>query len=99
MTDSVWPGRTAIEVVSKYASGRTFGKCARGPTTGGVALIVSLRMAWAPSMPTHSVEPSSEIASVLGSDPTGIAETTEPVDGSITTIVFGYASAAPGTLA
>ena len=55
-------------------------------------------MAWAPSIPTHNVEPSSDSASAPGFEPIGMAETTDDVDGSTTTIVFGYASASPVTL-
>ena len=80
-------------------SGLAFGRWISGPTTGGVALIVTLRKAWAPSIPTHNVEPSSESASTPGFEPTGMADTTAAVVGSTTTIVFGYAAASPGTLA
>ena len=58
----------------RNASGRVFAGWISGPTTGGVEVIVTLRKAWAPSMPTHNVEPSSESASAFGSEPIGMAE-------------------------
>ena len=97
-TDSGAPASTAIEVAVKNASGRAFGRWISGPTTGGVAVIVTLRKAWAPSIATHNVEPSSESASAPGSEPIGMADRTDEVDGSTTTIVLGYVSAPPATL-
>src|SRR5436190_16285283 len=60
-----------------------------GPTTGVDPPSVSFRIENEPSMPTQSVELSSDSARTSGSDPIGMAAVTVADLGSTAVIVFG----------
>src|SRR3569623_2394494 len=72
-----------------YGAVGAVGSACRGPTTGAEPVSVTLRIANAPSMPTHKVELSTDSASTSGSEPTGVAAATVAEPGSMAVMVFG----------
>src|SRR6476619_992669 len=52
------------------------GRTRSGPTTGAAPTSANFRIEYAPFMPTHSAELSSDSASTLGSEPIGIEAVT-----------------------